>query len=649
MSIIKKLLKPSLLLRLTNVIFLQIIFVFAALVIILFSPAEEINFAGQKDMVLKSLSRTTQMIAAVVALQPYSAKDQPVSEKIREMTDDILLAEKWIVHADLFILDDNGNYRKVHSYHSKLDLQEENILLPPEPFKFTNNDGIIGPLYTESEYLGYFYPFELRKNTLATIGVAVNHELLISNRGSVKYALLLTFLAATLISLLTVYMLVKWFKEPMSKIIDRMDKTAEGGIYYQIEAEGNQETRQLAEAFNEMSAQLYDSNREAAHYHDRLSEVNRSNLTSKRFLSALINNSPDSLIVASADGQIMIFNNQAIKSFGYESDQVIIGHGIQELFTQSVDELISRSQDSASDKGIEVLCWKKDKSLFPAFAKISAIKVADSSESAYLFIIRDITESKTFQQMMIRLNKNYTRGEMAGDIAHDINNYLAVLMGNVELIPMFLKKNNMEKVEQKLAQMKKTLDKINNYTSGLLDSEHDDVKFARIHVNQIIENVLAFLKPQKRCYGINVITELSTELPVIDADPAKLQQLLVNIFSNSCDALHDCKTEKTIRIRTLSSFTNGQHMIRIEINDNGSGVPEEKREKLFMERFTTKRKGHGIGLITCRRIVDAHGGSVGYDFTNGTTFYIELPQSQGKSTKSSNTAEVSMSPQVTRS
>ncbi|MCH8027260.1 MAG: PAS domain S-box protein [candidate division Zixibacteria bacterium] len=649
MSIFKKLLKPSLLLRLTNVIFLQIIFVFAALVIILFSPAEEINFAGQKAMVLQSLNRTTNMIAAVVALQPYSIKDQPVSEKIREMTDDILLAEKWIVHADLFILDDNGNYRKVHSYHSKLDLQEENILLPPEPFKFTNQDGIIGPLYTESEYLGYFYPFELRKNMLATIGVAVNHELLISNRGSVKYALLLTFLAATLISLLTVYMLIKWFKEPMSKIIDRMDKTAEGGIYYQIEAEGNQETRQLAKAFNEMSAQLYDSNREAVHYHDRLSEVNRSNLTSKRFLSALINNSPDSLIVASADGQIMIFNNQAIKSFGYENDQEIIGHDIQELFTQSVDELTGSSPESSSAKGIEVLCWKKDKSLFPAFAKIAPIKVADSSESANLFIIRDITESKTFQQMMIRLNKNYTRGEMAGDIAHDINNYLAVLMGNVELIPMFLKKNNMEKVEQKLAQMKKTLDKINNYTSGLLDSEHDDVKFARIHVNQIIENVLAFLKPQKRCYGINVITELSTELPVIDADPAKLQQLLVNIFSNSCDALHDCKTEKTIRIRTLSSFANGQHMIRIEINDNGAGVPEEKREKLFTERFTTKRKGHGIGLITCRRIVDAHGGSVGYDFTNGTTFYIELPQSQGKSTESRKTAEVSLSPQVTRS
>ena len=649
MSIINKLLKPSLLLRLTNVIFLQIIFVFAALVIILFSPAEEINFPAQKEMVLKSLNRTTNMIAAVVALQPYSVKDQPVSDRIREMTDDILLAEKWIVHADLFILDDHGNYRKVHSYHSKLDLQEESILLPPEPFKFTNQDGIIGPLYTESEYLGYFYPFELRKNTLATIGVAVNHELLISNRGSVKYALLLTFLAATLISLLTVYMLVKWFKEPMSKIINRMDKTAEGGIYYQIEAEGNQETRQLAEAFNEMSAQLYDSNREAAHYHDRLSEVNRSNLTSKRFLSALINNSPDSLIVASADGQIMIFNNQAIKSFGYESDQEIIGHGIQELFTQSVDELTSSSPDSSSAKGMEVLCWKKDKSLFPAFAKISPIKVADSTESAYLFILRDISESKTFQQMMIRLNKNYTRGEMAGDIAHDINNYLAVLMGNVELIPMFLKKNDMEKVEQKLAQMKTTLDKINNYTSGLLDSEHDDVKFDRIHVNQIIENVLAFMKPQKRCYGINVITELSTELPVIDADPAKLQQLLVNMLSNSCDALQDCKTEKTVRIRTLSSFSNGRHMIRIEITDNGPGVPEKKREKLFMERFTTKPKGHGIGLITCRRIVDAHGGSVGYDFTNGTTFYIEFPQSQGKSNQSSNTTEVSQSPQVIRS
>jgi two-component system sporulation sensor kinase A len=375
-----------------------------------------------------------------------------------------------------------------------------------------------------------------------------------------------------------------------------------------------------------MSAQLYDNKRELQEFHNLLNDANRRLITSKSFLSALISDSPNSLVVASEDGQIMIFSREAMKIFGFDSDREIIGRDVQELFAQDVDDLMTTPGVADAQKGKEALCWRQDKTMFPAFVTITPIEVGESGRKAFLYIVRDISDSKSFQQMMIRLNRNYTKGEMAGDIAHDINNYLAVLLGNIELIPMFLKKSQTDKVDQTLEQMKKTLEKIGKYAAGLMESEHDEVILERIHINQVIENVLAFVRPQKKYAGIKIEANLSTEIPAFDADSTKMQQMMVNLLSNSCDALVNVEGEKKIEIRTF--LTNNPNLFRIEVSDNGPGVIEEKRENLFKSRFTTKRKGHGIGLITCRKIVDAHKGKVGFEFTGKTLFFVELPISR---------------------
>jgi C4-dicarboxylate-specific signal transduction histidine kinase len=274
----------------------------------------------------------------------------------------------------------------------------------------------------------------------------------------------------------------------------------------------------------------------------------------------------------------------------------------------------------------EVIARRSDGDLFPAYVAAAGIATQDGRRGATLYMCRDISESKRFQDMMIRLDRYYTRGQMAGDIAHEINNYLAVLMGNLELLPLLLKKGNSEKVDKKLTVMIDTVDKIARFANGLMDVPQEEVRLEQSSLNQIVENVVAFLKPQNRFDTVDITTNLSTDIPLLLLDQGQIQQLLVNLIYNASDAVSGKeKNERRIVISTLVSRDSDGEWACVEVRDNGPGVVPEREEALFKERFTTKRKGHGIGLITCRKIVENHRGSVRYRSDSGSVFTACFP------------------------
>jgi len=227
--------------------------------------------------------------------------------------------------------------------------------------------------------------------------------------------------------------------------------------------------------------------------------------------------------------------------------------------------------------------------------------------------------------MLIRLDRYSTQGEMAGEIAHEINNYLAVLSGNLELLPMIIARGDSQKTETKLELMRETVAKIARFSDGLLDRPHDDPQFELTRVNQLVENVLAFLKPQHKFATINLETDLAEDISYAEIDISQIQQLLVNLIYNSADSLSEIDGDKSIRVITSNYSKNNNERIVIKVHDNGPGVPDENIESMFRKRFTTKRHGHGIGLITCQRLVESHGGSIRYSFNKGAVFTVELP------------------------
>ncbi|MEA1980552.1 MAG: PAS domain S-box protein, partial [candidate division Zixibacteria bacterium] len=446
-----------------------------------------------------------------------------------------------------------------------------------------------------------------------------------------SYAIFLLFLIATLFSLLTVYLIFNRFKWPLNKLIYGFKKTARGELYKLMEPEGDVELRALTSAFNEMSKTLWENSTELKKSNDELEESNYLLSESRSYFKTLIEQSPDSIVVTNFSGNITFYNDKAGKLFGYKKDEIVEQH-IDKFFTQPVMSTIINTENELN--GVELLAKTLDEELVPVYCIASSIEDDKSNDIAFLFIIRDISESKDFQEMMIRIDRYYTRGEMAGDIAHEINNYLAVLSGNLELMPLFMKKGQDEKIVSKLELMRKTVDNIARFANGLMDPNQDEAVFEEADINQLIENVLAFLKPQNRFDGVQINTDLSTDLPLVEFDISQLQQLIINLVYNSAEAMQQIEEEKVINIYTQAG-NEGDGTVRVIICDNGPGVQSDKKEILFKKRFTTKRKGHGIGLVTCQKIIEVHSGDIGYEYDEGAKFFFDIPLRQKSKEKAS--------------
>jgi signal transduction histidine kinase len=192
-------------------------------------------------------------------------------------------------------------------------------------------------------------------------------------------------------------------------------------------------------------------------------------------------------------------------------------------------------------------------------------------------------------------------------------------------MPLLIKKNDPDKLKQKLDVMKGTVDRIVQFTDGLMDSSEDVVRFEMTDLNQLIETVVAFLKPQNRFDGIEIQTILSTEIPLVEVDNAQVQQLLVNLLYNASEALEDKSRERLITIKTRVEGNGEPQQIVLRVQDTGPGVQPDKEELLFKKRFTTKPRGHGIGLMTCKRIIDTHDGSIAYENNHGAVFTVQFP------------------------
>jgi len=140
-----------------------------------------------------------------------------------------------------------------------------------------------------------------------------------------------------------------------------------------------------------------------------------------------------------------------------------------------------------------------------------------------------------------------------------------------------------------------------------------------------VQNVLAFLEPQNRFDNIEVETDLSTDAPLVEVDPGLIQQVLVNLIYNAADAVNELEDGRKITVRTYLVDGAPEPTLGVTIHDNGPGVQSDKEPLLFRKRFTTKRNGHGIGLITCRKILDSHDGDITYEMADGARFNFVVP------------------------
>jgi signal transduction histidine kinase len=143
--------------------------------------------------------------------------------------------------------------------------------------------------------------------------------------------------------------------------------------------------------------------------------------------------------------------------------------------------------------------------------------------------------------------------------------------------------------------------------------------------NDLVSEVLDLARSDLIQRAVTVTTRLSPTVFEVQGDRVQLQQVLLNLIVNACDAMAD--TPPNQRLLVIGTTAVGPDAVRISIGDNGTGISMEPIDKVFEPFVTSKRHGLGLGLAICRSIVDAHGGRM-WAVNNtgaGTTFHILLP------------------------
>lgn len=226
------------------------------------------------------------------------------------------------------------------------------------------------------------------------------------------------------------------------------------------------------------------------------------------------------------------------------------------------------------------------------------------------------------QRQIYHAEKLASIGRLASGVAHEINNPLNGIKNCLYAIDREPK--NLKQTRNYLKLANEGLDHIAMIVQKLLGfSRQPSKQMANVDLNDDIEKVLSLLHYRLEKNNIEIVTELSENLPPIQADSNLIQEVVMNLLLNSLDSI-----ETQGRIRIATGLKNDD-IIFISITDNGCGIPEKYLDKIFDPFFTTKDegKGTGLGLSVSLGIVEAHGGTITVDNHSGseTTFYINLP------------------------
>ena len=255
---------------------------------------------------------------------------------------------------------------------------------------------------------------------------------------------------------------------------------------------------------------------------------------------------------------------------------------------------------------------------------LSLISLAAENIALYEESKTALSELEKLHDDIVNLEKVAAKGVMSAEIGHELNNFLNIVRSNFEMMTYRAKIKNLSEVAKYIDSINMSLDQMTKFTTGLADAANLRTEKKMVNLNALLEDIAAFLSPQKRFRNIDIAKKLDNSLPNMMADSSQLSQLFYNILNNASQALHE-QNEGIIRVITRFDKENREAVI--ELSDNGPGFPPELAEKAFTSRFTTKPGGHGFGLIVCSKVVNNHGGKIKVEKVepHGTRFMITLP------------------------
>lgn len=368
-----------------------------------------------------------------------------------------------------------------------------------------------------------------------------------------------------------------------------------------------------------------------AHVINRADRQNRALAAGEARLGSILDTAPDALIVTSDKLIIRTFSRSAPLLWGLNADE-LHGRSLTALFD---DSIALRDIASAAPGGTTshfTTGTRADGLRFPAELRLGIAE--QEGERVCVAFVRDLTERMAMEDQLnglnfqlMHLSRQNAMGELAGDIAHEINQPLTAATNYASTAAFVLEqRNDVEKAREYMKEISAQLLRAGGIISRLRAFlSNREIELRRESLEVVVQDAVNLVLIGSRRVSGRLHVEIPRDIPPVYVDRIQIQQVLVNLLRNSFESCDEVERETRIEIVARKS---GEHMVEIRVTDNGTGLPEGFAERLGQRFSSTKgESGLGIGLNISKRIVEAHGGALVAEDgdPHGATFRFTVP------------------------
>ena len=350
------------------------------------------------------------------------------------------------------------------------------------------------------------------------------------------------------------------------------------------------------------------------------------------FQAKLIKSAHDGIIATDDQWKTIIFNPAAEQIFGYSADDVVSTKDARDYLPQWVQETLNRT--GLDENANETLPWTETEvkastgESIPVRFSGSLLREKQKMMGTVAFF-QDLREIKRLEHELVNSERLAAVGQTVAGMAHCIKNILHGFKGGSYLIDVGLSRDNTEKMRSGWEMIQRNITRTSGLVMDLLSySKEREPEYELCNPNEIAEDVCELLNNVAQDHDVAIVSRFSEGIEPVMLDPRTVHRCLMNMVTNAIDAcIFDADVDKDHQV-TVFTEREATGTIRFDVKDNGCGMSEEVRAKLFSSFFSTKGvKGTGLGLLVTAKLVEEHKGTIDVTSTEGegTTFTLRFP------------------------
>ncbi|HEX6242601.1 MAG TPA: ATP-binding protein, partial [Polyangiales bacterium] len=349
----------------------------------------------------------------------------------------------------------------------------------------------------------------------------------------------------------------------------------------------------------------------AAVMHERRQAESRLQASEQLFSTAFMS-SPDAIAIGLRDsGRIIEANQRWLDLLGYRRDHLVrseVAPLIDHVAEDASAKALALADHDGGIRDAEVPLRDRDGRLRQAL--VSLTPVAVQGQGCTLYVVRDITQQRQAERdareqhkQLAHVTRVVSLSGFSSSLAHELSQPLTAILSNAQAALRFLARGEPLEVDEirsilyDIAEADKRAGLLIHHLRQML--RRGDLELADLDVNELASQVLNLAHGEFVTRGVEVTTRFSPGLPAVRGDRVQLQQLLLNLVSNACEAMQHVSATRVLNIGTLRARDGS---VQVVVSDSGPGIASAQIDTIFDAFYTTKANGLGMGLPICRQI-----------------------------------------------